>query len=131
MARAIEERIRKRKAVIEAVRSFGVEVSRTLGPATVILHGSYARGDFNLWSDVDILVVVGDDVELPDKPYKRLDLILDLLRPGFEVRVLRASELRRALARNPAARRALEGALIVLDMLGLAKELLRHGAKLA
>jgi len=123
--------VRKRRAIIEAVRSFGVEVSRTLGPATVILYGSYARGDFNLWSDVDILVVVSDDVKLPDKPYKRLDPILDLLRPGFEVRVLRANELKRALARNPAARRALEGALVVLDMLGLTEELLKHGVKRA
>lgn len=37
--------------------------------ATVILIGSYARGDFNLWSDVDILLI---SESLSGNPIERL-----------------------------------------------------------
>jgi len=124
MARALEERMREREAVIEAVRAFGLRAERVLGPITVLLFGSYARGDFNLWSDVDVLVVVGDEVRLPDKPHRRTDPIIDLIPPGFEVSVVRARELGKALSRSAAVRKALSEAIIVLDGLGLAKGLL-------
>ena len=123
MARALEERMREREAVLEAVRAFGLRAERVLGPITVLLFGSYARGDFNLWSDVDVLVVVGDDVRLPDKPHRRTDPIIDLIPPGFEVSV-KACELEKALSRSAAVRKALSEAVIVLDGLGLAEGLL-------
>ena len=45
--------------VIEAARQVCGDKMRD-----VILYGSYARGDFQEWSDVDIMVLVdGDDVE--------------------------------------------------------------------
>jgi len=28
-----------------------------LGKLTAILHGSYARGDFNMWSDIDLIIL--------------------------------------------------------------------------
>ena len=126
MARALEERMREREAVIEAVRAFGLRAERVLGPVTVLLFGSYARGDFNLWSDVDVLVVVGDEVRLPDKPHRRTDPIIDLIPPGFEVSVVRALELERVLSRSAAVRKALSEAVIILDGLGLAKGLMAH-----
>lgn len=39
-----------------------VEVSR---PRKLILFGSYVRGNMNLNSDLDILVVTGDNIENP------------------------------------------------------------------
>jgi len=118
--------MREREAVIEAVRAFGLRAERVLGPVTVLLFGSYARGDFNLWSDVDVLVVVGDEVRLPDKPHRRTDPIIDLIPPGFEVSVVRALELERVLSRSAAVRKALSEAVIILDGLGLAKGLMAH-----
>ena len=127
MVRAIEERLRKREEVIKAVRGFALKASQALGPLTAILYGSYARGDFNLWSDVDVLLVVRDEVALPRKPHKRVELVLGLIPPGFEVHLVREGELRRALARRAFARAALAGAVVVLDQLGLTEELRAMG----
>jgi predicted nucleotidyltransferase len=42
------------------------EWARGLGSrVTAILIGSYARGDFNLWSDVDIILISEDLVGYP------------------------------------------------------------------
>ena len=68
--------------------------------------------------------MVGDEVRLPDKPHRRTDPIIDLIPPGFEVSVVRARELGKALSRSAAVRKALSEAIIVLDGLGLAKGLL-------
>ena len=45
-----------------------------------VLHGSYARGDFGEWSNVDVLVVVKGP--LPKSPLKRLDLVEECLARG-------------------------------------------------
>ncbi|MBS7648760.1 nucleotidyltransferase domain-containing protein, partial [Candidatus Bathyarchaeota archaeon] len=50
----IEERRRLREKRIEEAREWA---SRIRLRVTAILIGSFARGDFNLWSDVDILVI--------------------------------------------------------------------------
>lgn len=50
----IKRRERKRIEVIEAARKW---VSNLNFRVSAILIGSYARGDFNLWSDVDILLI--------------------------------------------------------------------------
>jgi len=127
MVRALEERIRARRVVVEAVRGFGEAVERVLGPVAVILYGSYARGDFNLWSDIDVLLVVEDGVQLPAKPHRRLDLIEEFLPPNFQVSVVTVSELLRALSRNPVVRSVLSEAVLVYDVLGLERRLREQG----
>ncbi|MUM63760.1 hypothetical protein D1867_00500 [Acidianus infernus] len=57
--------------------------------------GSYARGDFNVWSDVDILII-GDFKE--ENPLKRLEKID--FPPGFEVIPLTEEEFKKALEKN-------------------------------
>lgn len=37
-----------------------------------VVYGSAARGDFNLWSDVDVLLIVA---RLPERQLDRLDLL--------------------------------------------------------
>lgn len=32
-------------------------MKKKFGKVTVILYGSYARGDFNLWSDIDVILI--------------------------------------------------------------------------
>jgi len=50
----IREREKTRRKVISEAKAW----AKTLQfKSTVILVGSYARGDFNLWSDVDILLI--------------------------------------------------------------------------
>lgn len=50
----IKKRLEKRKRVIEEVRMWAEALEFK---STVILIGSYARGDFNEWSDIDILLI--------------------------------------------------------------------------
>ena len=50
----IEKRIEERKRIIRKAHEYSLTLEFK---ATVILIGSYARGDFNLWSDVDIMII--------------------------------------------------------------------------
>ena len=50
----IEKRIEERKGIIRKAHEHSLTFEFK---ATVILIGSYARGDFNLWSDVDIMII--------------------------------------------------------------------------
>ena len=53
----IRQRAMEREGVIEELRSYAEKLRRRLGKLTMILYGSYARGDFNLWSDIDVIIV--------------------------------------------------------------------------
>lgn len=77
------------------------------------------NGDFNLWSDIDV-VVVSD--ELRGSPLERLRQIS--IPPGFEVIPVTLEELKRLLERrNPIAVELLENGVIVRDDYNI-KELL-------
>lgn len=56
-------------------------------PCSVFLIGSYARGDFNLWSDVDILLVADFQGNLIERQ-KEFDF-----PPGFEILPFTISEI--------------------------------------
>ena len=73
MEEIIKRRIIAREAAIKKAKSFVECVGAYLSVRKAILIGSYARGDFNISSDIDILIVVDDD--LPNNPIKRLDLV--------------------------------------------------------
>lgn len=63
----LEERRRLREDVIRIARDWACSLKFK---ATAILIGSYARGDFNLWSDIDILLIA----EFTGNPLDRLKL---------------------------------------------------------
>jgi len=112
-------RIERWLEVLQLAERAAALIAARLGRATVILYGSYARGDFNLWSDVD-LIIVSEAFE-GVRPLDRYDLIQDLLPPGFQAVPLTPEELAEALAR-PAWRQALSrGAAMVRDDYGLAR----------
>lgn len=76
-ARAIVGRRRNEQAAaFERARQYAVDLATELPLVAVVVFGSYARGDFNTWSDIDVLVV---SEHLPDDARARLDL---LWRPG-------------------------------------------------
>ncbi|MEM0348625.1 MAG: nucleotidyltransferase domain-containing protein [Candidatus Caldarchaeum sp.] len=104
----VRRRRERREAVIEQARSWvsslGFEVS-------AFLVGSYARGDFNLWSDVDIVLV--SDV-FGGNPLKRLETLDP--PPGFQVIPLTVSEFKRLVEkRNPLAVEALKHGVVLRD----------------
>lgn len=70
----IERRRRERgKRIDRAERYAAALVERVPSLRAVIVFGSVARGDWNKWSDIDVLVVADD---LPDDALARLDVVL-------------------------------------------------------
>lgn len=67
----IEIRKEKHRRTLNLLNQYATELSRELGNVTFILFGSYARGDFNLWSDIDIIVISDKfkNIRLLDRPY--------------------------------------------------------------
>lgn len=66
---ALRRRRREREELVERARRFAGELPAALGVRAVAVVGSVARGDFNLWSDVDVLVVAE---HLPSTLFGRL-----------------------------------------------------------
>ena len=67
-----------------------VEVSR---PRKLILFASYVRGNMNLNSDLDILVVTGDDIENPRKESVRIRRALKGIVMSMDILVVPESKL--------------------------------------
>ena len=115
--RALRLRARAWLSKLAEAEAVARSLASRLGGATVILHGSYARGDFNAWSDVDLIVVspAFQGVRFLD----RLSGPTSLIPPGYEVIPWTPSEARAQL-RRPTWRAALcRGYLILADTLGL------------
>lgn len=69
----VEERRRRRAELLDVVQRWAVELQGRLPElAAVVVVGSVARGDWNKWSDIDVLVVVGS---LPDRWPERAELL--------------------------------------------------------
>lgn len=62
-----------------------------------VVVGSVARGDFNVWSDVDVLVIVE---MLPDRAPDRLALVNDGAPPRVQVVAHTPAEFAQALRRR-------------------------------
>ena len=73
---AVEDLVQRRRdervTLIERARDFARALSDDLGIRAVVVFGSVARGDFNRWSDVDVLVVAD---RLPTRFLDRLDAV--------------------------------------------------------
>jgi len=74
------ERIKNRNNILRLLEKYSDILEEKLGKTTLILFGSYARGDFNLWSDVD-LIIISDyfkNIRFIDRPYKLPELYYDI-----------------------------------------------------
>jgi hypothetical protein len=98
-------------------------VSRKLGKVTAFLFGSFARGDFNDWSDIDVLIVAEN---LPKNPLERLRLVDECLRlfPRVEPIIITVDELARRRDRDPAVKEALQLGIVLVDELELSETFL-------
>lgn len=70
----VVERRAARRERIDQVTAWTNQLSRRLAVEAVVVFGSVARGDFNKWSDVDVLVVARD---LPPGARDRLALLME------------------------------------------------------
>jgi len=82
--------------VIEEVRVFAMKTREKLGRVTVVVYGSYAKGDFNLWSDVDILLI--SEAFKNMRFLDRYDLFKDEEKPGFEVKPFTPEEFKKLMS---------------------------------
>ncbi|MEM1769132.1 MAG: nucleotidyltransferase domain-containing protein [Saccharolobus sp.] len=113
----IKRREEKRREVIENARKWASSLNfRT----SAILIGSYARGDFNLWSDVDIVIISDTFKENPLERLKKIDP-----PPGFQIIPLNLEELEKLHNKKDIlAREILEHGVILRDDLQLRHKLL-------
>jgi len=112
----IKRREEKRREVIENARKW---VSSLNFRTSAILIGSYARGDFNLWSDVDIMIISDTFKENPLERLKKIDP-----PPGFQIIPLNLEELEKLHSRNDVlVREFLEHGVILRDDLQLRHKL--------
>ncbi|MFZ8794305.1 MAG: nucleotidyltransferase domain-containing protein [Acidilobaceae archaeon] len=114
MEKIISERLRERERALSEAVEFAKCVKGKLGRVTVILYGSYARGDFNEWSDIDVLVIAE---QLPENPVERLSLIEDCMArvAGVEPLLLTPDMMRKMRGKNLAVREALERGVVLVD----------------
>ncbi len=122
MAEAIiKKRIMEREKVLDKARLFAQCVRERMGSnTTIILYGSYARGDFSEESDIDILVITNSN--LPLEPHYRIDLILECIKkfPEVEPVILTIREVEERYRKsNPLILEALDQGIYLLDGLGL------------
>lgn len=101
MIRAVQERYAEQERLIGLAREHVARLARRLTIERAAVVGSVARGDFNVWSDVD-LVIVADG--LPERLPERLELLMDGRPPRVEPIGLTPAELEEARRRgNPLA----------------------------
>lgn len=109
--KVLEVRAKERDAVIYLARRYARRLAKRLGPLIAYLIGSYARGDFNEGSDIDILIV--SDV-LPVNPLRRMEVLYSCVLPGIEPRGYTHAEFARLLEKgDPAAREAVRVGVMV------------------
>jgi predicted nucleotidyltransferase len=81
MIRAVEERYAERERLIRLAREHVRQLSNRLPVRQAAVVGSVARGDFNVWSDVDVVVVADG---LPERTLDRLELLMEGRPPCVE-----------------------------------------------
>lgn len=67
-----DDRRQQQRALVERASVFAGNLDDRLGVQAVVLFGSVARGDFNLWSDVDVLVIAA---HLADRWLDRIESV--------------------------------------------------------
>ena len=101
----IARRRTERAVLIERARVFVQRISRTMPLRGAIVIGSVARGDFNRWSDVDLLLIADG---LDPNPLRRVEQLGD--RPALVQPIIwtTAEWVTQVARHNPMAREALE-----------------------
>lgn len=100
----VQRRRRERAERIGVARRWARKLADQRAVHAVVVVGSVARGDFNKWSDLDVLVVAED---LPDSGRERLALLHDGAPPGLQPVGWTPAELaQRRRRRDPIAREA-------------------------
>jgi len=103
----------------EKVEAVVRRIVETCRPRKLVLFGSYVRGEAHINSDLDILVVAGDDIENPRQESVRIRRALRGLSVPMDILVVPEGKLEK-LANRPdlVYREALESGRIVYESSG-------------
>jgi hypothetical protein len=85
-----------RDELIALARAAVDRLSTRIPLVAAAIVGSVARGDFNVWSDVDVVVIASG---LPARELDRQSLLLDAAAPGVQPVAFTPHEFDRALER--------------------------------
>jgi predicted nucleotidyltransferase len=112
VADVLAERKREREDLIGLARAYVERLAARLPLVAAAVVGSAARGDFNVWSDVDVVVVVEG---LPERAPDRAAVLVADAPPRVQPVGFTPEEFRRAWERrNPLARSvAAEGVVLL------------------
>lgn len=89
----------ERESLIELARDYIRRLSQVVAVEAAFVVGSVARGDFNLWSDVDVVVVAEN---LPSDSLERTGLLISVAPARVQPVGFTPAELERARRRrNP------------------------------
>ena len=112
MADVLAERRFERERLIALAREYVDRLSKRVPVEAAAVVGSVARGDFNVWSDVDVLVVAEG---LPERAPERMALLLADAPVGVQPVGFTRIELEQARRKgNPLVREAAERAVVLL-----------------
>jgi predicted nucleotidyltransferase len=111
LGEALEERRRERDRLVDLARDYVERLAEHLPLVAAAVVGSVARGDFNVWSDIDVIVVAED---LPLRAPDRGMLLAADAPAGVQVVGFTPDEFRKSLeVGNPLAREAVERGIVV------------------
>jgi uncharacterized protein len=94
----IDRRRAEREQYLDRAREFATGLQAKVMLRAAVVFGSVARGDFNRWSDIDVLVVAD---EIPLGAAERLDVVAPW-PAGIQPVVWTPAEWREQLARRNA-----------------------------
>lgn len=77
----VERREAEQAAQITRAAMWALAVAGRLDVVAVVVFGSVARGDFNKWSDLDVLVVARG---LPETARERIEVLMVDAPPGLQ-----------------------------------------------
>lgn len=96
VADPLSARRQAREEMIRAARESVRRLSERIDLVAAAVVGSVARGDFNVWSDIDVVIVANG---LPTRSLDRHSLLLDPAAPGVQALGFTRDEFDRALER--------------------------------
>ena len=77
----VERRLAEQAALVQTARQWAERLAKRLDLVAAVVFGSVARGDFNKWSDLDVLVVAQ---RLPPSGRARLEILMQDAPPGLQ-----------------------------------------------
>ena len=131
MLKALEKRRRQREEFVDMAHTYADKLRGRLGKLTAIVYSSVSRGDFNLGSDIDVLII---SEGLPHHFLERMEVLYSCHESPLEPKGYTHTEFQALLAkRNSAFAEILKDGIVVVDDLGLAhtnqlKEVREYGS---